>query len=513
MSNSSRTHNSMKNISASMVAVTAEAVCKFAVRAVFVRTLAQEYLGLEGLFVNILSLLSLMELGIAPAMSYLLYKPVAEHDAKTIQSLMRFYKKAYQVIGMAVAVIGASLTPFLPYLMKELPDNIPYLSVIYLLFVVNAAISYFMAYKQALIIAHQQNYRLIYWRNISIMLQSILQIGILLLTRNFILYLCIQILATRLTNLYSARQAEKQYPEYLKEKDTRPLSRAVLRQMWKSISAMFLHKIGGKIVFATDMLIISKYVGLVATGLYSNYTLIVNAVTSMLEKVFSGMVASVGNLNVSADPLHVRQVFYRVLFFNFWSFGFCSICLMGLLQGFIPLWLGKGFLLDFSCVLVLVADFYLNGMRKTVLLFRDASGAYYYDRYKPIFECVINIVVSILLVKQYGIIGVKLGTLVSTVTTSLWVEPYVLYKHVFHEKMWPYFGRLGLYTAATVLAGSLTLWLCSLLPAGGTLPFAGKMFICALLPNIVFLLLFFRTQEFGYFRSLVTGMVRRRLRR
>jgi O-antigen/teichoic acid export membrane protein len=272
-----------------------------------------------------------------------------------------------------------------------------------------------------------------------------------------------------------------------------------------------MHKIGAVVVNSTDNILISKLIGLATAGLYSNYYTIIHPLQTITNQIFESIVASVGNLTATVkggDLGHLKETFNDVFFFAFWIFTFCSICLLNLLHPFIEfIWLrNQGWLLDTRTLYVLVLNFYLYGMRRPVLTFRDATGAFWNDRFKPIFESIINLVASILLAKKLGISGIFLGTLVSTVTTSLWVEPLVLYHNVFYLPLKDYFVRFFGYTAVGVAICIITTWLCNLV-GYSLLAILSRALICVVVPNLLLLLVFFRTKEFQYFGGLAKGML------
>src|SRR5699024_7328010 len=140
------------------------------------------------------------------------------------------------------------------------------------------------------------------------------------------------------------------------------------------------------------------------------YVLIINAINGLLGQAFAAITASIGNIGATESREYLKITFKRVLFFNFWIYAFCSIAIFTLINPFIHLWIGKDMLLASSVVSVVIFNFYLSGMRRTVLTFKDALGLYWYDRYKPIMESIINLVASIVLAKIFGLIGIFIGT-------------------------------------------------------------------------------------------------------
>ena len=281
----SRTRNSVRNLSYALIGQGLGFVISFVARIFFIRILGSEYLGLNGLFTNVLTILSLAELGVGEAITFSLYKPLAENDTKKCIMLMQLYKKVYTVIGCAILLIGVSLTPFLPLVIKNMPD-IPYINLIYILFVVNTAVSYFFSYKRNLIIADQKKYIATFYRYLAHAIFTFLEIIFLIITKNYIVYLFIMIAATLADNIMVSRKADKMY-KFLKTEKQVPLDKESKDSIIKNTRAMMMHKVGNVVVNSTDNILLSMFVSLESVGLYSNYFFITNALNSITSHVFS----------------------------------------------------------------------------------------------------------------------------------------------------------------------------------------------------------------------------------
>ncbi|WP_421381804.1 lipopolysaccharide biosynthesis protein [Bacillus salacetis] len=500
-----RIRSSLKNLTFALGGQVIGLLVSFFARIVFIQVLGAEYLGLNGLFTNILTILSLVELGIGPAMTFSLYKPLANNNIDKVKSLMWLYKKAYISIGILLLILGISFTPFLEVFIKTIP-NIPHIHVIFLLFVINSAISYFYSYKRSLIISDQKRYIATLYRYSFFVVLNIVQITVLFITQNFILFLICQIIATLAENIAISRKANKLYP-YLVDRNVQTVDKSTLKEITKNVRAMIAHKLGGVVVTATDSLIISKFVGLVGVGLYSNYQLIINALNIITTQIFSSITASVGNLGATETDDKKKSIFNVVFFVNFWIYSFISICLMVLVNPFIKLWIGDDFVLQTNIVLIIIINFFLTGMRQGVLTFREALGLYWYDRHKPIFEAIINFVGSLILVNYFGMIGVFIGTTISTITTCFWVEPYVLYKYGFNSSVLPFFKKYLIYTFVTFITCLITLEVANYFQGETILNFIIRIFISIVIPNLFFLLIFFKTDEFKYLYKLGTKII------
>lgn len=488
-------------------------LANFVVRRVFLMSLGEEYLGLSGLFTDILSMLSLAELGFGTSVVFSLYKPLAEQDTEKVKSLMRVFRLAYRCVGIFILTAGCALTPFLDFFVREMPKGIPkaQIQAIYLLNVLNSGLSYFFIYKASLLFADQKKYVETIIAAAAKLAAAALQVGALLLTGNYFLYLGIMIAATLGQNVMVSVQTNRMYP-YLKEKAVRRLDRTDVEVLKKNVSANVLHKVGYLAVFSTDSILMAKLVSVSIVGIYSNYMLVRKALQNVIDLLFVSISASMGNVNASESMEKKYEVYSHIYFFSAWLFGFICICLLVLYNPFIALWLGEEYLLPSNTVFLIVLNFYVYCMRMPVGNTKEAMGLFWNDRYKPIAEMLVNLGASILLGRRTGIQGILLGTLISTITVPFWVEPYILYKYGLKKKLSGYYKHYFGYLAVTAGGWAATAAACSLIPSG-FVGFLAKMLLCAVVPNLIYVLVYFRTKEFGYFQEVGMRMADRLLKR
>ncbi len=489
-----RTEKSIRNACYALVGHLAGILAMFACRTAFIRLLGAEYLGVSGLFGNVLSLISLAELGIGSAILVSLYKPLAAGEEERIKALMHAYGIAYRVIALVVFALGMLLCPFLDVLMKDEPA-VPALTLVYSLYVLDAAQSYCCSFKILLVEADQNGHIVNLYDTGFLIGQNLLQIALLWVTRDFVLYMGIQAGVTLVRNVVLSRKADRMYP-CLRTLGGSRLVPAERRRIVRNVGAMLSHEVGNVVVNGTDNLLISRFVGVVWVGLYANYLLVVSTLQGILGRVLGAVTAGIGNLNATETGDKPHRVFKTLLFLNFWLYGFCSVCLVVLFSPFIRLWAGPGYLLDEGITVIIVLNFYMGGMRTAGLAFRDTLGLFWNDRFKPVAEAAINLAASILLLARFGIAGVLWGTLISTVATSFWVEPLILYRRAFHKPLRGYFAQYAAYFAATLLAAAATWSLARRMPFSGFGELVGKGVLCLVVPNLVFLALFFRTEAF-----------------
>lgn len=497
-----RLENSARNIKTAWIWQFVHIMCQFAARTVIIKVLTIEYVGLSGLFSNVLTMLSLAELGIGEAIVFSLYGPIARNEHQVISPIMRFYQRVYITVGIFIAVAGYLLTPYIGFFIKDMPD-IPDIDLIYLLFVGNSAISYFFSYKATFVTANQNNYLVVLNNGINEIVMTAVQIIALFATQDYILYLVIGIAFVLFRNITITHIADRKYP-YLREKTKNKIPGDIFESIKKNTGAMVLHKVGSIVVFATDNLIISKFVGLVSVGLYTNYCVITNAVTVFINKFFAGLSASVGNLAVEEDLEKQEKVFNSMVFLNFWLYVFACGCLLNLLNPFVKvIWLGEGYLLDMSVVICIIVKLYVTGMRSSVQTFKNAKGLYWQNKFMPLGESLINIAASVALVKSFGVAGVLLGTIISSVFTCVWIEPRVLYKYGFKKSPKEYYIRYVKYLVVFGVIMSVTWGANSIIKSDNIITFMVKCVISGILPSLIMIILFHKTDEFAYVKKAV----------
>lgn len=490
-----RKERTLKNSLTAGIKYFVKLVLQFVIRTLIIYKLGVEYVGLDSLYANIISMLSLAELGIGTAISYSMYKPAAENDIEKLKSLNALYKKIYTVIALAVLAVGLSLLPFLEFFINGTPNVDVNLELVYLIFLISTAISYLGAHKRSLLFATQRNDVENNVFTTKLILLSTFQALVLLISKNYYVYVSLNPLFNLLEVILVISMANKMYPQIRGK--AKPLDKLTKNAITKNIFATSLHQIGSVVVLSTDNLLISKFFGLEILGTVSNYILIYHAISSFILMFIQALQASVGNLVATKSEKEVYN-FYKMFNFIFSCMvGFCSVCLMCLYQPFMHLWVGKTeYVVSIVVVISLVGKFYFTEMREVTNMFKNCTGLMWNDRFKPIFEAAVNIVASLLCIKYFGLAGVFIGTIISTVLVPFWVEPLVLHKNYFKQGLSSYFLKYLYFTFVSLLACGLSYYICCLLPAFGILWLILKLTVCIFNCGIIFLIFYFRTKEF-----------------
>lgn len=431
----SRTINAGKNAVSALFNKFAILVLTFISRRFFIQYIGVEYLGINGLFSNILTLLSMADLGLGTAMNVSLYKPIAENDTKKISALLNYYKRLYLFIALCVTILGFALVPFLPYLVN-MDTTIPYLEVYYMVFVLKSAVSYLFIYKSSILRADQKTYRI---NNLEVyinVLKVIVQILIIIILKNYFVYIALDVLAVLAENVIVSHVADKEYP-FIKVKEELP--KAERKNVFSDTSSIFLYKIAWSLLNGTDNILMSIIVGTVFVGFYSNYLTITSNVEMVIALIFTSVTAGIGNLVATADAERRYTTFKSMQMVSFWLCGIVCVCLLFLIQDFIVIWVGKDLLLDNLTVIAIVLNVFFSTCMRPVWTFREGTGMYKQIRYIMFITAILNLVLSIILGHLIGIAGILFATSISKLSTYFWYEPKILFRNFFQKSTKEYY--------------------------------------------------------------------------
>lgn len=501
-----RTKNSIKNITISMITQIVIILLGFLSRKVFLDNLGTEYLGMNGLLTNILSMLSLVEGGIGTSIVYNLYKPLSESDIPKITALVQLYKRLYTILALVIIGLSVCTYPILMITVKS-SEAIPYMGLVYSIFVTRNAISYLNAHKWSLIYADQKNYILAKNNLIFNIVTTISKIVVLSVTKNYVIYLIIDVMIFIIQNIYNGNIVNKRYP-YITTKDKYIVDKDTKENIFTNVKALFLHNVGSYCVFGTDNLLIAGLVNLKSVGLYSNYDMIVTQLDGLLVPILNGIGASIGNLIATESKEKTYSIFKVIYLVNFWIYAFAVIFLYNLLEPFIDWWLGEGLLLGKFTFIIILVNFYIRGLRNSIISFKTRAGIFAKDKYVPLLEAVLNLVMSFILVKWFGIAGIFLGTTISSLALPIWIQAKLVYKEVFNQSVIKYFKSYILYILITLVIGVITTWICKLITVEYLfLSLVIKGIICVTVPNIILIGMFYNTSEFKYLLNVVRPIV------
>lgn len=498
-----RTSNSIKNSITATLSSVVTMICGFVAQAIFIRILGAEYLGLNGLFTNILTILSFFELGIGNAIAFHLYKPIADNDTDKVKSLMQFYKRAYNIISVLVFSFGLILIPFLDLIVGETTIDVN-IYVIYLMFLISTASSYTLTYRRNLIVANQKNYINNIIHIIYIIALNFFQLLLLYLTKNYYLYLGIKIICQFLESLVCYMIATKMYP-ILKSKDIKRLNKETKKDIFTKVKGLIFHKASYSIVCGTDNIIISSFFGIVTVGLYTNYNMIIGSVNNLFTQIISSTTASVGNLLVSKKSDNAKfSVFKKMRFINFWLTTFSAIGILVIMDSFIKIWVGAQYVLPTTVLVVLVINYYQKVMRNTYATFKDAAGIWVEDKYVPLIESILNIILSIILLKIFGLSGVFLGTILSGFAIWGYSYPKFVYKKLFNRSYKDYAKETIGYILLFALIAAFTFYISRLIVFNNIwLQFISNTVVSLIIPNVILFIIFRKTDNFKYLMELI----------
>ena len=487
-----RSKNAVRNVFFGMINKIVVVFLPFLIRSSIIKEFGADYLGLSSLFSSILQLLSLTELGFGTAIIYSMYKPVAENDEKTLSAILLFYRRIYSVIGLIILCIGLVLIPFLPYLINgEVPENVNLL-YLYLLYLGNTSVSYFLfAYKSSLIIAYQRNDITSNINTIVHILVYSLQFVTIYVFHDYYAYTAMLIVGTIVNNLSVNICVKKLFPNIKPVGSLSAETRSVIKTKTKGL---FIDRLCHVSRNAFDSIFLSAFLGLIITAEYSNYYYIMNSVIGFLIVITSSIQAGVGNSLATESE---KKNYDDILKFNFiymWICGICVVCLGCLYQPFTELVFGREMMFPYRIVILLCVYFFVYEMGDICAVYSSAAGLWWESRYRLLTEAILNIILNYVLGKLFGVFGIILATVITLfLINNIWLS-VIVFKHYFKGFSLKRYNLYNAYYAfVSLLSCVVSYFVCNLLfQSASFVSLFGRVCICFLIPNIVFLVFYHR---------------------
>ena len=510
-----RTKNSIINIAVSCSSYIFLMANAFITRYFVVRHLGDIVVGIDGVFLNIISMLAIAELGIGIGIVYKLYKPIADGDNRKIAVLLNFYKKAYTVIGVVVFTAGTITAGFVWLFIKGSDYSRITLSFFFMFYVFDVLCSYIYAHKRAMFTADQKNYINNISHTAAQAASCVLQVATLLLFKSFVVFLIIKVTLRLLENVAIALVYNKKYKHIdLKAKEKLPKEES--NDLFGNIKALFLHRVAGFSINSTSSMILSNGANVILAGFYTNYLMITAGVTNLTNQLFNGITASFGNLLTTESKQKSFENFKMIFFMNYAIYSFLSVFLLVCLDPFISMWIKPQSVFPIETTLLIILYFYMTGMRQSIVMARTSAGIYRPDRYLAVMEAVINIVVAVVLVKPLGINGILIANIISNIAIPFWTQPRIVYNMILEKSIWIHYRRYFLYITIFSLSAALTYFVCRSLPIDNIflkerynylLRLAVNASAAIIIPNIINIILFRKTPEFMYFKNTILGFL------
>lgn len=505
----SRTKNAVRNIYWGFAQKAITLLLPFVARTVLIKVLGGEYLGLSGLFTSLLSILSLVELGVSNAIISSMYKAVAENDEKTICALMLFFKKAYRVIGIIILIVGVVIIPFLPHFIKgDVPAdiNVYYLYIIYLF---NTVVSYFLfAYKNCLFAAYQRNDVNSRVQLICLIAQNVVQIILLILFKNYYIYAVIIPIFTITTNVAIAFLAKKAYPQF-SCKGT--LTKETKSDLNEKVVGLMVAKISVTIRSSIDSLFVSLFLGLMQVAIYSNYFYIATAVSGLILIIEPALVAGVGNSLVTESKEKNYNDMLKFTFILQWIVSFCSICVLCLTQSFMNLWVGLEYMLNDTMALLCAIYVFVVGICLIRSIYTQALGLWWKFKLLSFIDVFVNVILNYFLGKYFGAYGILAATIVDIAFVSIPWATYIFFKNSFGKQYFKnYIWLYVKYFIVAAFVGGIVYLICQKVCFDTELlNLCIRAVICLVVPNVAFFIIYRKNKYFREMLLLAKGMLKK----
>lgn len=468
--------------------------------------MGEELVGMNGVFSNVIAILSVSELGISTAVVYHLYKALAEKNESEIAALMNLYRKAYYIFAAVITVLGITVLPIVHYFLKENSFTLGYIRIVFFLWLIRTSLSYLLSYRRSILIADQREYIVSIVTLTANVLNYLSIIIILELIQNYILVLLINIFVETVLNIWISCYVNKAYP-FLKKMYKNPLQKQIISKIVGDIKNIFVTRFSVKILLSTDNLIISGFINVATVGLYSNYCLITNSVVNVLVALSNAIQPSVGNLFIEDDNEKNYKVLRQLTFLFFLLAVFAAVCLFSLITPFVTdLWLGEKYKLDIFITMWLVMNCFIQILGMPLSIMMGVTGLFQKERNLSVIAAVANLVVSLVLVKPFGVSGVLVGTFISYIIQLLFRIRVFFYEYLKMDCK-KYIMDLVQYCVLSILEiTSIYFITTNIYQQKNILSFFGILFLCIFLPNLINSLIYIKSWRFKSIVSLIKGI-------
>lgn len=506
-----RTKNATRNIGAGMILRLYQTAVPFLMRTLMIQFMGVGYLGLNSLFSSILHVLNLAELGVGSAMTFSMYKPIAEDDTPRICAMMRLYRRYYRLIGLLVGIVGIMLTPFVPRLITgEVPSELN----VYWLYLLNlgaTVLTYWLfAYRNCLLQAHQRQDLASKIMLVTSTVQFALQILIVMYVKNYYLYVIVLLFSTVCNNILTAIVTCKQYPQY---KPRGNLAREEVRIINGKIRDLFTGKISYVILQYADTIVISAFLGLTSLAIYQNYMFVAGAVISCLEIILSSMTAGLGNCFITETREKNFKDLSKFSFLFLWLTGVCTCCFLAMYQPFMEIWMGRELMLGDGMVILFATYFLVYTFARFMIVYKDAAGLWHQDRFRPLAAAALNLGLNLLTVQTWGLYGVIISTIVSMVVISIPWMLKNLFSTIFDRQMLQsYLGQIIREIAVTCISAVLVVLVTAQMQFDVWLTLFASALVALLVPNALFFVVFRRDEQFRPAVQFIDRLTKRKLK-
>lgn len=427
MNRDSRTAKSVKNSVVAMGFYGINLILQFFSRKIFLDYLGTEILGLNTTAMNLIQFLNLAELGISSAVGFTLYKPLHDHDQNSINEIVTLQGHLYRRIAWCIIAGAAVLMCFFPWIFEKTPLPLWYAYASFSVLLFSALLGYFVNYRQILLTANQQDYKVQYsYRSVMLLKIAFQMTAVYYFENGYVWWLIMEVLFSVIGSVTLTMMTKRTFP-LLRKSDA---SFKELRQKYSTfttkIKQLFFHKMSKFVLTQSSPLIIYAYASLTLVALYGNYQIIVMGVMGLVGAMFNSMTAGIGHLVVENEKEKIKSVICELLGLRFWINATLCFTLLTVTPTFITLWIGEEYNLPYSTLVLIVITLYINLSRYTIDAFMDAYGLYR-DIWAPVTEAFINISMSVLLGYYFGLNGILSGVLISLVIIVLGWKPYFLF--------------------------------------------------------------------------------------
>lgn len=430
-----RKSNTMKNLITSMIPFALLAILGFVRVGVLMDKLGIEIFAINQLFFQLFAYISLVEAGVGTLIQQQYYKFLIDINGNKdkIIGLYNSSKILLKKISIIILIIGF----FVSFFLKLLTNNhitLIYMQIVFMIFIFRSVLEYLTFSPRLVLQADQKVYKINFVLNLYRILEVVVEVSILYLGGNYLIILLVSTIIRFICYLLTNKKIFKEYP-WLKTANKNQ------RVDIKGISSILLHRISGAVYSNTDILLISTFLSPLKVAIYAAYNYIFKFINDFIAVFYGSVLASFGNVMHKEKDEDSVSIFEEINAFFFFCAVILSISLFYVTNNFVILWIGASKLIDYTAFLLMVVLLFNNIAKRPLFIINDSKGLFKETRLIAILEAVINFILSVILIKIYGLVGVLMATLIAALLTSFWFYPIYMYKKVLKSSVIQYYFK------------------------------------------------------------------------
>ena len=462
---------------------------QFFSRKIFIEYIGAEVLGLNTTLMSILEFLNLSASGIGIATAYSLYKPLSANNQEEVIEKISLLGWFYRRVGGIIIIFSLGVMSLFPWFFEHVTFPLWYAYAAFVAFLISALLGYFVNYQSIIFSADQREFIVtLCTQSVKCLKVCAQLIAIIFLSNGYVYWVLLELVAAVVSTFFLFVAVKKYYPWLVLKTSKGKEFLLKYPYVIAKTKQLFVHKVSAYVLNQTTPLIIYWYTTLTVVAIYGNYFLIMSASLMLVDVIFRGVTAGVGNAIVTESRDKIKKIFWYMVTIRLWLSFFICLSIYALAHPFMELWLGKEYKLDDFVLFLMIAITFIQ-MTRTADLFLTTYGLFG-DVWAPVAESLLSVLSSVFFGYIWGLEGILIGVLISQILFVMLWKGYFLCSQTSLSTPTEYFIKLARKIMLMFVASVLTLFLVKILAISASISFSYWILQAFCLAGIYFSLSF-----------------------